>query len=610
VPTVGVVENGTAQEADGANSTEYFRFVRSDYNGTLTVPLNVSGTAVEGVNYNFSGDGIANDTLTFADMQSSIIVQVVPIDDGIPGWTKTVTVSIPDLSDSGGETPITFQPDPQKISATGSIGDSDLGATFGDGGSPTLQGSANGDQNLVPLYLDAPEITVPGQTVTLTVTRPDIIRVWDTATPGADDEPIIDASDSGYTWTNSTNGNVPSELYVGTTDGSSVMGDISFTLTDSDLDSAVSGSLDSPASQPATMNSRNSNSGQADRVYLQSFNNPNNAPNPGDWSNQTEDWIIGQEVDLTAIVVGPAKAAGNLQFRWAISGSPLYSYEVDLGGGVTTPLAPENRFGTGTERGEIAFFWPNVAVGGEQNTVALTVSSPTLQAGLVSQTTFDVDIPPHSLVESSLGQMGLTQKKGLPYVGLTNAPPYPAAQNVGIVFDGWVNTGSIDDNYSQDLGEWNLVQTLSGYNSWVAPSLRQQTTTGGTVELDTNYPKAASFPSDPYTTPDGIAWGADGSEHLTYDSPKMTLNPLPGMVESMVFNFTTYQMYLPPNGAIASQWVALAEVQWSMNMHISWDGVKWNFTLASQSAQNVDLSPGPVVLPQYTAVIGNTPTPF
>jgi hypothetical protein len=90
VPTVGVVENGTAQESDGGNSTETFTFTRSgDTTNSLEVPLDITGTAVEGTNYTLDADGqVADSEVNFDAGQSSVTATVVPIDDHTPAGPR------------------------------------------------------------------------------------------------------------------------------------------------------------------------------------------------------------------------------------------------------------------------------------------------------------------------------------------------------------------------------------------------------------------------------------------------------------------------------------------------------------------------------------------
>jgi hypothetical protein len=313
----------------------------------------------------------------------------------------------------------------------------DNSLALGDGTpNQILQASDNGQSNLVPLYLTVPPNLHDGDSVTLSTTAADKTDVWASRGPFPGDTPLLGVTTlldgttqtiSTHTWTYGVD-YIPPAVYVGATQGSTNVGDIGFTLA-----AVVGGTATQPAtSQPAS----------AVKIIIVSTVDPNKAGIlNNDVTNQNLQWVVGQTVDLKAVVDAPPGMA--LTYTWTVPPDTLYSW-TPIPGTATAPstatktlLDANNQGNTGTSDQEVKFFWVSPGT----KTVKLDVN------GVKAQTTFIVAQPAATFTGTPWGKgfvaqpNALGQNIGFPFdLAYGNVPN----KTPGMSFSGTVSTNAIE----------------------------------------------------------------------------------------------------------------------------------------------------------------------
>jgi hypothetical protein len=248
--------------------------------------------------------------------------------------------------------------------------------------SVVLQPSVTGTQNLVPLHLFVPDGLTPGTQVTLSISAPSEVDVWNSDDPQAGSTPLLGGNGdiSTATMTVGTD-TIPSTLWVGATQSASGASDNYFTL-----DITSPGAL-----TPTTANTVPVPANPLAQIQIKSNSDPNNPVtlNQNISGQKNITWVVGQNVDLIAQL--PAPVQNPMSFIWTVNGPTDFSYVQTPGANgtaVDTQLKQNNAGGTGTGDQEIKFFWTGPGVW----TVTLTATNGGVQ--LPKDTvTFDVIAP-------------------------------------------------------------------------------------------------------------------------------------------------------------------------------------------------------------------------
>jgi hypothetical protein len=411
---------------------------------------------------------------------------------------------------------------------------------LGDGSTnQVLQATSSGTQNLVPLHLSIPQDDVDwpaGTQVTLSTSAPSEVDVWNTANPTVGSTPLLggSAQTSSTTWTVGTD-NIPSTLYVGATAGSQTVGDITFTLAITAPGSTTP--IASATTAPAT----------AVRAEIVAKTDPNGLGIlNNDISGQKNlQWVVGQNVDLTAQV--PGAGQNQLTYKWTVQGPTLFDYTQTpgaAGSAISTQLAANNQGNTGTHDQEIKFFWLESGV----FTVTLQVTNGGVQ--VAQQTvTFDVIEPtgtfsgtptttvPPVLIENNFRKDANKNPVQVFSYGDGNSP--------GMTFNGSVATGNFE------AGKIEMVQLVQG-NQVLTPLQGNATpynTPGYLLDDDSQL-------EIPYV---GIVQniGNNANQQISSDdTPNFPTAPYQQI--AVKESFHTFLMYQPTGG----QGVALEEFDW------------------------------------------------
>jgi hypothetical protein len=422
-----------------------------------------------------------------------------------------------------------------------------VGVKLGDGSANQIvQASDDGTQNLIPLHLYVPSFMPTGTQVTLSTTDADKVDVWDNDDPTSDDTPLLGGSSqtSQISWTVGS-GTIPDTLYVGGTDASAAVGDLVFTLA-----AATSG----PSTTPDT------SKGTIAGIQIEILNAPNGENPIENWNGKTDNWLVGQMVDLKA-VVDPA-GLNNLSYQWTVPGNTLYAWNANLNQAAATPLKADNN-GTGTGDQEIKFFWVSTANSPESDKVQLTIKDASGKS-YNAFVTFNV-FEPTAQIQATQGQIGTYANSQLFAYG-PNAPGQMGGMNLS-------TTVTLPAQFNGENGFWNYVQTAT-FNRTVIDTQGNKLVSpaNGKTGLDTTFPYGLNNMTKYATTaPDGTAANPTGNQAgATWDAPQSTIDPTVIKSVTDADSFDTYVMFRPSGNN--SQWVLLDDVQWSWSGTASWNG--------------------------------------
>ena len=543
LPTVSVTAVDPDAEADdpaGQPEDGYLDFSRTgDDSSALTANVSYDGsTAVAGEDYS----GTLPATVTFPAGQQSVVVPVAPAptDPDISSFLDASVTSGSGYDAGSGEAQLDL------------IGEGPT-VTLGDGSSNIiLQGSSDGTTNLQQLSLNFPKPPPTDATLTLTLSADaasDVV-LWTSDTHTTKVQ--FDAG-SATTITWSAGANIPSTIWVGAIHGSSAVGDISFTLQESDPGAGGGPPVVSAPSttKPAT----------AIRIEINSDNDPNPGEPTGDITGKTRDWLVGQYAEMTATVDAPAAlTAGGISYSWTVPGQAYYDYYV----GPPTEIVPQDgqpielTTRNGKLEKEIEFFWGSVSHPPDSDEVS--VSATFGRSSYSASTTYNVYSPwvysdkvvmaPPG-INSAGTTMGLQAIPGLKLDGQDVG--ISATNSIGMP-EGFVGTGT-----------WYYVQLVLADNE-VATDRNGGQHYGhwfGRSGLDNTYPYEAVSPWYP------LSAGWPTSVVGTFDDDPSTPLGFWSVFQRDAIDFEaqTTIMFVPPG--VGSRPVPLADMKWGYRMAVA-----------------------------------------
>jgi hypothetical protein len=580
---------GNGLHNDGAPSSAFGDFAVVEQDGTITD----SGSPV-----------------TIPIGQATEMLYVYPLENHTPHWTDTVDLTLSAASGLEQYTLASASPgSPEETAAGCYVTNDDLYAWLGNGSDNNIiqGGSPSDGGTLVPLVLDLPEEVRNGAQITLTDNAPTEADVYTVSNPGPNDQPIlgdVNGTTVGqYTWTQGS-GSAPSGMttyYMEAFNGSANLNDLSFALNTSDYGAAdpvlpqysPPGPPPSPIPPapppPITAPSARSNSDTAFSVEIMSLNDPNPGNPTGNVSMQSRNWMVGQMVDLKAVVVAPdsLQKGSTFQYQWSIDNARtnlagagiFYRYTDNSAAAFAIPVQDQNDPGIGSGRAELQFFWAyNVAnKSPEYNNVTVAVTrflpghSVFIDCGL-SYTDFSVYEPDSQITPFDPPPVQVEQDTpfGAALVLGSFTPPTSLKIEASIwkpqwYSGAWPGTGKMVQLMYQT--DWGVFAQSTGDGAshmfQSASSLRHQTVLDGADP----YPYYVGYPGTfPY-----FAWNS--TETLT-DKPTVTLDfnvlqypngtKLAGYATDINRNdtFTDYLLFLPPG--TNSQDVSLGSIQWTL----------------------------------------------
>ena len=357
--SIGGTEAASEISSDGVG---FYIERQGDTSQSLEVKYQVDSSlpnaAQEGTNY----EALCG-TATFASGESVVFVPLHTKDDHVAGWTKAVKVDL-----QADDTKYVL--DPEANTATDEIVDSDLSIKLGDdSANQVLQGSDDGTQNLTEATLDFPQEARDGATVTLSEIGATKADIWASANPQAGDVPLLSADEGSVTLPIDQ---MSTHVWVGAIGASSAVGDFVLQLLDSEVGTT-------PAPANPTSDTATTKPASVIQVKITALNDPNGT-GKSDWTDQTQNWLVGQMVDLSAEVDGPPALTEYANFNWDVGGNTLRDYIIDGSSARTVPLtADDNGDGnsdatpTGTSRQEVKFFWVSTSVATLDQPVSVTV---------------------------------------------------------------------------------------------------------------------------------------------------------------------------------------------------------------------------------------------
>ncbi len=439
-----------------------------------------------------------------------------------------------------------------------------------------LQGSSSGTMDMVPLNLVVPggpvdgSGTLPdGTQITLSTSAPNEVDVWNSDDPQSVDTPLLGGSGqtSSVTWTVGTD-TIPSTLWVGATQGSASLGDIVFTLAI--MAPGSSTPVTQASTQPAT----------AVKVQIIAENDPNNAGIQGnDIAGQTNNWMVGQMVELQAQVQGPAAWLNNLKYNWSVPGNTLMEWNQSGSTASNVPLqanfATNN---TGTQDQSIQFFW--LTTGGDfgsatnqQIGIRVTLGNGTVAS---QSTTFKVYSPTASIV-SAAPYFGAFQVD-VPTSQIDAVDVTPHATFISDIFQ---SVSVQQPSVFAQAGNWSYLQMVKAndeedhwsdgfnpYQTWASSVNGQWVLDSPSGSFPYNPPPTSPIWDDAALAPVANAmlstgasiydWTDNGSSSYALPIPGTTLS-----ANEIVRNdlYSLYIMYQPVGAN--SQWIPLGVLQWS-----------------------------------------------
>ena len=320
-------------------------------------------------------------------------------------------------------------------------------------------------------------------TLTLSEAASEDVLLW-TSASHTTKAPFDPGSDSTITW--QAGASIPATIWVGDIQGSLKVGDISFTLSETDPG-------DGGGSVPVVSHST-TKPATAVKVSIIAETNPNGAvlgPN-GRHRGLTRNWLVGQMVGLDAVVEAPAEWLPDISYFWDVPGNAYQSYDVKYSGENAPTSAVASQLTSDTDYTllpEIAFYWESLDASGDAfdpRTVALSVN---VQSSTISSSTsFNVYSPHFNLSSMYVGQATVFVPKP------TGLADLQFSHKEGQDWDkhGMELTGSVTQPSGFPTGgSWNFVQMAEaglGYTSVNGQSFVGST--NNVLGLDRVYPSA------------------------------------------------------------------------------------------------------------------------
>ncbi len=484
----------------------------------------------------------------------------------------------------------------------------------------TLTASPDGTQNLQQVTLSFPHPA--GESFTVKVTSSDTTEddLWDPAIPGATGTPGTlalgtDASGNvldSYTFT--TDPNAQSKTFlVGATKGDWRMFVLQYyfngientdTSTPTFLGEQESGLL-GPTGPTGPVRAQ-SNDGEDLSVSIKLNTHPNTDPN-ANGVDKPYNWLVGQTVDLTAVVTGPPPDLANSTFTWEVPGNVQSAYTTTATTATVTSLAstrtlegvcPPNQTVTGEVDLPMKFFWvstdydPSVdGEGPDLDTVAVHIipkgpvpirgaavnfnvysPQPTNQL-IVPGVIRSADFPaPESGIGRKTRNWGLFNDPNLPSP-LPDKKPF--VDQYGIFQGGDVATKQpVGNNRCFALGSFKFLQLVTPKNSFIVSGVGRHSKVYNVTGLDLYQPLKAIGRQFDNAGRDGYVTG-QGPKYIN-DAPDFPLEGLEAPPSTNVHDsrptwsqiaadetFQTYMTYRPPGAG--AQWVPLLIDNWSIH---------------------------------------------
>jgi hypothetical protein len=537
VSVTAPLPNATFSGPDTKPQDGYLEFSRTNDSSALDATVSYAGsTAVAGTDYSSLPTQIS------FDAGQQVVVEPVAPTSTDPDISSLLDASVTGGSgyDAGtGEAQLDL------------VGEGPT-VTLGNGsGNIILQGSSDGTTNLQQLHLNFPKLPPAGATVTLSLSsaaQSDVV-LWTTEHPeGAEDAFDLGAGDS-VTW---QAGDAIPSIWVGAIKGSAKVGDIYFTLSETDPGTGGGPPVASQnTTKPAT----------AIRIFISDATG-------ADLSVATQHYTVGQVANLQAIIEGPASLPV-LSYQWTVPGNVLAGWHEDAVPPVTgpmdaypIPLSSDDLglpFPTGTSMRNVRFFWVSAAGGAgaqpdsETDDVKLrvNVSGPGGTLTLTTDASFQVSEPAVDSVFKTTAPSA-TSDGAILTVGLppTFIPIQPVPNHANQYIPGTVVTGNLWEAAVDDGGvggNWKFLSLIQASNYKLSPTAITEEKYPGVLGLDG---------VDPY----GQLYGANGTVQIQGDAPFFQTSAVSDLT-SFSYNeqFVTYIMYRP---TVNSQWVPLQKVDW------------------------------------------------
>jgi len=594
-PTAGITAGDATADESGQQPAS-FEVTRTgtDFDVPLTVNYSVGGTLDSDAYVVTDENGMILDgTATIPAGSSAAELFVYPLEDHTPRWTETVDLT---LSSSDN-----YAVDDDNSAAGCYVVNDDLYAWLDNGSDNDIfEGGTPADGGtIVPLVVDLPAETRDGAVITLTDNAANEADVYTTADPGEGDTPILGDVDgttvSEVTWTYGVDDDAPSgmtTLYVEGISGSASVNDISFEVNDSDANCGPDGTDTNPVAPQdegggdtyATTSVSGTGNRAADQmVELFSQNSPNAGDYTGLVGDQAQPWLVGQMVDLKALVVGPVGTVGaNYQWNIPSSDSVLYRWNVSQEQLSAAPVALANLNVdsidpgapvTGKKQQEIQFFWV-AAPSSNPDTISVSVSGLSLTTDpsnvFSASAKFNVQAPSVTGGSIAVGTIGAIPGKSL---GLFSGVNDPHGNGVGMTLKATVN---VPEGFGQ--GAWNILQL-----DQLTQTYGKDVNVGGQLQLQTFktiYPQTqpgldGAWPisqqyvdsndrsqlGDPFS---GSGWTTSDTSHFWDDKPAIDAQHKGWTGYTSNEAFTDYIMFLPPG--TGSQWVPLQMGTWGYHL--------------------------------------------
>ncbi|HZL35622.1 MAG TPA: hypothetical protein VFC78_09960 [Tepidisphaeraceae bacterium] len=436
-----------------------------------------------------------------------------------------------------------------------------------------LMASSDGTQNLQPVWFYFPHPAGVALNLTIGTTDATDDYLWSSNSPVSGSTPTLGGSTTSFNLPeDATQSSV--EYWVGAINGNTTANVLQFTLAGT----VTSSPQLPPGTQPVPTTQAASNKLSDGGVQIISKNDPNADKIGPDVTGKTRDWLVGQLVDLTAVVTAPTVAGKKLKYHWDVPGYALRSFSTDPKTGGSVALADNNpgsavgSSGTGITQSEIKFFWVYTAydpaspggAGPDPDTVGLKVSnSLATQPAPVTKFNLWSAIPVDPLISKNI-VAGFYNRQMMVGPNLQNVPAEGLTgvnNGYGIEFSAAVGT---PPGHGFAAGSFGFAQVVYSQNTFsVGGVVKGKAPTFQQWALDAGIPLGPEIgdkgkPVVPFNGPGGIGWATDSVHGICADSPGSVLTA--GASTVVNNDFKTYLMYLPPGAG--SSWVPLDWAGW------------------------------------------------
>jgi hypothetical protein len=340
---------------------------------------------------------------------------------------------------------------------------------------------------------------------------------------------------------------IPDTLYV----GGAAVGDLVFTLV---------AATSNPTTTPATTK------GTIAGIHIETENVPNDG-NPGDdWNGKTENWLVGQMVDLKAVV--EPQGLGNPTYSWTIDGTVFKNYTLD-----SSPTNPTltSLASADLSNSEVSFFWTDT--GNKSVKCNITLNGMTYTGSV----TFNVQAPSVN-VTTQTGTIATGQDQNGDEVFEVGSPQ----------LDGFNESASVTTPYGFNAGQWTFLQVVTSLDHIHSNNTSYYEPDNSNPFLDVSFPvpvgPSGSIKDASGTKVNNPQLPTDGTTYTFVDTPQDDLTK-PFSVSDRTSsgygafhdttidgytrneNYDAYVMFKP--AGTNSVWIALRVVHWSWAIDMS-----------------------------------------